>query len=57
MQAELTAAFIEYLSRNLGAHNRRDYYGVQIDRAVADGSQFELTLTFKASKAVWPAGV
>jgi hypothetical protein len=50
MRAELTAAFIEYLSRNLGAHNRRDYYGLQIDRAAADGSQFELTLTFKSGE-------
>ena len=50
MQRELTAAFIEYLSRNLDANDRRDYYGVRIDGAAANGSRFELTLTFQAGE-------
>jgi hypothetical protein len=45
---EMTAAVIELLADNAGAAGNRDYYGVSIDEMAPDGSEFDLTLTFKA---------
>jgi hypothetical protein len=45
-----TAALIELLSGNLRAGGERDYYGVRVDEITPDGSEFDLTLTFKAGK-------
>ena len=50
MQQEMTAAFIELFSGNLGAGGDRDYYGVLLDGMTPDGSDFNLTLTFKAGR-------
>lgn len=46
--SDLTDALAELMSRNHRTEGRLDYYGVVADEITADGSTFDLTLTFKA---------
>jgi hypothetical protein len=50
MHQQLATVFIEYFATNRAAGGRRDYYGVQVDGVADDGSELELTLTFKSGE-------
>src|SRR5215213_6474967 len=50
MERRLTVAFTEFLARNRGPCGRPDYYGVRVEGAAENGSEFELTLTFKSGE-------
>jgi hypothetical protein len=50
MREQLMVAFIDYFASNRAAGGRRDYYGVQVDGVADDGSELELTVTFKSGE-------
>jgi hypothetical protein len=50
MRQALTEAILDLLAAGRRAGGRRDHYGVDVENVSADGSEFDLVLTFKAKE-------